>query len=129
MKKYSKGGFIEQEEKEMISFIPLQIPGNLRTCIVELPGENKRMALFHKWIDKSEIISPSPMVGGHNGGVLKFTMAIVEFEDGSVRCVLPERIQFKDNEFRKYCFKKGVNNAEKINQHRRSTVRGTETVK
>ncbi|SHO50107.1 hypothetical protein [Anaerocolumna xylanovorans] len=114
MKKYSKGGFIEPEEKEMISFMPLQIKENLRTCIVELPGKNKRMALFHKWIDKSEIISPSPMVGGHSGGELKFTMAIVEFEDGTVRCVLPERIQFTDNEFRKYCFEKGAERCERI---------------
>ncbi|MDD3662271.1 MAG: hypothetical protein PHT84_00190 [Candidatus Pacebacteria bacterium] len=106
MNKYRKGGYVEPKKEEVVMLKPWPIGGPLRPCIVEMPGKKYKNALFHRWIEKSEIVPPSPMVGGHSGGVLQFTLAIVEFEDGSVRKILPERIKFADNEIQKYCFRK-----------------------
>lgn len=64
---------------------------NLRSCIVV-----DKKAYFHRWIDKSKIIDPSPMIGGHNGGVIKFTVGLVEYEDGSVHECYPHEIKFTD---------------------------------
>ena len=61
-------------------------------------------ALFHKWEDKSEIVPPSVLKGGHNGGVISKTFGIVEFENGEVAEVEPRRIIFADNTFREYAF-------------------------
>lgn len=62
----------------------------LRPCIVN----NEKRALFHKWEHCSEIIPPSPLAGGHNGGVLEYDVAIVEYEDGTIREVMPKYIRF-----------------------------------
>ena len=40
------------------------------------------------------------MIGGHSGGVLKYALALVEFEDGHVHEVAPERVKFTDTEIR-----------------------------
>lgn len=58
---------------------------------------NGKKALFHRWSAKSEIVEPSAMIGGHNGGVLFWTVAIVEYQDGTVGEVLPTDIRFCDN--------------------------------
>lgn len=71
----------------------------LRPCKI-----NDKKALFHKWSDKSQIVEPSPMIGGHTGGVLKWTVGIIEYENGEIAECLPNGIQFLDNEFEKYCF-------------------------
>ena len=63
----------------------------LRPC--EVSGEK---AYFHRWVDKSEIVRPSMMAGGHNGGIISATLALVEFEDGRVEECYPHRIVFKD---------------------------------
>lgn len=63
----------------------------LRHC--EVSGEK---GYFHRWVDKSEIVRPSMMVGGHNGGRISATLALVEFEDGRVEECYPHRIVFKD---------------------------------
>lgn len=70
-----------------------------RTCIVD--GRN---ALFHSWEQWSEIVPPSPMVGGHGGGVVQGTFGIVEYGDGQIEKVLPYQIRFTDNIFAEYCF-------------------------
>lgn len=67
----------------------LEIPQSLRRC--EVDG---KAALFHRWCDISEIVPPSVMVGGHGGGVVQDTFGIVEYLDGSVARVKPERIAF-----------------------------------
>lgn len=72
-----------------------------RPCRVE----GKR-ALFHRWEDRAEIVQPSPMVGGHPGGALKWTVAIVEYEDGMVAEVLPEDVQFVPGLMDEYSFGK-----------------------
>lgn len=38
---------------------------------------------------KSDVLSPSPMMGGHNGGTVSYPVAIVEHEDGSMGEVFP----------------------------------------
>lgn len=63
----------------------------LRPCTVD--GNN---ALFHRWEEYAVVIEPSPMVGGHRGGQLCQTYAIVEMEDGQVKEVKPSKIRFRD---------------------------------
>ena len=63
----------------------------LRTC--EVDGEK---AWFHRWEDYAAVIEPSPMVGGHPGGQLRETYAIVEMEDGRIREVKPTKVVFTD---------------------------------
>lgn len=55
-----------------------------------------KKAMFHGWYPYSTIVEPSPMVGGHNGGVINFTCGIVEFEDGKIDEVVPSKIRFVD---------------------------------
>ena len=49
----------------------MKIEVELRPCKV-----NGKKALFHTWSNKSKIVDPSPLMGGHNGGVLKWTVGI-----------------------------------------------------
>lgn len=63
----------------------------LRPCVVD--GEK---ALFHRWEDYATVIEPSPMVGGHPGGQLRETFAIVEMESGKVMEVKPTKVKFED---------------------------------
>lgn len=55
-----------------------------------------RKAVFHKWSQFSNIIPPSPMIGGHGGGVVSGTRAIIETANGVVLEVQPMEIQFAD---------------------------------
>jgi len=86
---------------------------NLRPCIItsrdflarirrnnNIPNEEKeeKRGYFHRWEDVSRVIEPSPMVGGHSGGVERMTLAIVELEDGTVVRVQPYQIKFTDRE-------------------------------
>lgn len=61
----------------------------LRPCLV-----NGKKALFHTWSNKSQIVEPSPLMGGHNGGVLEYTVGIIEYEDGQVSECIPSYIKF-----------------------------------
>ena len=61
-----------------------------RPCIID-----GMEATFHRWADKSWIVPPSPVVGGHPGGEVRGVFAIVEMEDGSIREVEPEKVRFK----------------------------------
>jgi hypothetical protein len=70
-----------------------------RPCIVK--GKN---ALFHRWSERAEIIEPAIAVGGHSGGVMKWTVGIVEFEDGRVSEALPRDIVFIDHPHENYIF-------------------------
>lgn len=63
-------------------------------------------AIFHRFSERSEIIAPSPMKGGHGGGVLKWTVAIVEYENGVVSEVEVTKVRFADGgEFSNIAFK------------------------
>ena len=71
------------------SFIP-KAP-KLRPCKVD--GKD---ALFHRWEDYATVLEPSPMVGGHPGGQLRETFAIVEMMDGKIVEVKPSKVTFAD---------------------------------
>lgn len=79
------------------------IKRQLRPCVVTTKDGDKN-ALFHQWSDQSELIGPSLMRGGHNGGTLKYTVAIVEYEDGKVAEVGPQYIRFLDNQHTEFAF-------------------------
>ena len=69
-------------------------PKMLRPCNVVSMGK----AFFHEWTKISVIVEPSPLKGGHEGGVRSQTLAIVELSDGRVATVDPRLIQFTDTE-------------------------------
>lgn len=71
----------------------------LRTC-----KYNDKDYLFHCWEHFSEIIEPSLMIGGHTGGIIGCTFAIIENSKGEVYRVPAYEIRFTDNIFREYCF-------------------------
>ena len=88
----------------------------LRPCIVRIPekteykrdrGGNKVLCAteaeehkgyFHKWSDRYWTIGQSPMVGGYAAGQMSQTVAIVEYEDGTVHEHSVGEIQFMDRE-------------------------------
>lgn len=78
-----------------------------RPCIVK-----GKKALFHRWTERAYIVPPSPMVGGHNGGVIKDTAGIVEYEDGTVAEVYATNIKFVDNLFKEIAFPPEVSDSE-----------------
>lgn len=71
----------------------LYIETKLRPCYV-VGNDSEAKALFHCWSYHSDIYAPSVMIGGHGGGVVARTGAVVELEDGSVTVVRPESIRF-----------------------------------
>ena len=48
------------------------------------------------------------MVGGHPGGVIRATFGLVEFDDGTVNEVPPQKIVFCDNKVQEYAFKEAL---------------------
>lgn len=62
-----------------------------RLCMV-----GKEQAIFHRWTEERQLVDASPMIGGHPGGEIASTLAIVEYMDGRVERVLPEQIRFLD---------------------------------
>lgn len=69
--------------------------------------DGERKALFHGWGTFGQIVDPSPLKGGHPGGVISSTFGIVEFEDGTVDQVPVSHIRFVDNTFADYSFEEG----------------------
>ena len=65
----------------------------MRICVV-----NGRNAMFHCWEQVSEVVAPSPMRDGHQGGTLRYTVGIVEYENGRIEKVAPKNIIFKDTQ-------------------------------
>ncbi len=63
---------------------------NLRACLVD-----GRPGLFHCWEHRSDVIAPSPMIGGHPGGQISMVYGIVELSDG-VKRVDPTKIKYTD---------------------------------
>lgn len=68
----------------------------LRECIINNNKYVNQKAIFHRWIDVSEIIQPSMMIGGHGGGVVRNTFALLELPDGLVIECYPTDIKFID---------------------------------
>lgn len=79
--------------------IPTVTTAEYRPCVVQL-----KKALFHRWTHKSEIVPPSPLRGGHSGGVLSGEFGIIEFEDGTIAEVEPQKIRFIDEKLKEYDF-------------------------
>ena len=73
----------------------ITMKSELRPCIV-----NGQKALFHCWEQYSQIVPPSPMRGGHGGGVTAQVVGIIEIEDGKVLRAFPSEIQFTDGKFK-----------------------------
>lgn len=71
-----------------------------RTCLVK-----GKKALFHKWNEFSNVVAPGIAVGSAPGGQIKYTLGLVEYEDGTVEEVLPHSIKFIDNKIKEYAFK------------------------
>ena len=64
-----------------------------RDCIVD-----NQFCIFHCWEQWSDVVAPSPMIGGHPGGQMSMIYGIVEFPDGSVKRISPTNIKFCDEE-------------------------------
>lgn len=62
-----------------------------RICVVD--GQK---TLFHRWHEFCNVVGASPMIGGAPAGQVKYTLGIVEFEDGHVEEVAPHKIKFMD---------------------------------
>lgn len=73
----------------------MKIEFPLRPCYV-MRGESKtkEKALFHNWAYFSDVVPPSLMVGGHNGGNVSRTAAIIELEDGTI-AEIEEKLGYK----------------------------------
>lgn len=56
-----------------------------------------RKAIWHRWVDVAEIVPPSIAIGGHGGGVVKDTLALVEYENGKVAKVDTRYFKFADH--------------------------------
>jgi hypothetical protein len=70
-----------------------------RPCEVTIyhrTGEETKRALFHKWITEAQVVEESPLRGGHPAGQVMTTLALVEYEDGTVDAVSPGRVRFLD---------------------------------
>lgn len=68
-----------------------------RPCLIGKSFDQK--AMFHRWVEASQIVPPSNLVGGHGGGVIKETFALVETEGGGMKRVYPENVRFVDSTY------------------------------
>ena len=85
----------------------------IKTLLCLHQKNEKEKALFHCWSFESSIVEPSLMIGGHPGGTVACTMAIVELENGRVIVTSPSSIRFLDNKINDYCWdEKGEQNDE-----------------
>jgi len=67
-----------------------------RKCIFR-----KEVYTFHGFYQESNVIPPSPLVGGHSGGVIAYPVAIIEDKKGKLMEVEATSIQFVED---KQCF-------------------------
>jgi len=75
----------------------LDVGTKLRPCYVD--GVK---ALFHRWGQHSTVVAPSHLQGGAPGGTVSYILGVVEFEDGRIAQVFPEKIKFEDHTFDEY---------------------------
>lgn len=80
----------------------LTIETKLRPCYIIGHKNVKKKALFHGWDFISNVVDASPLIGGHPGGVIAYTAAIVELEDGSITLIHPQSIRFVPGIFEEY---------------------------
>lgn len=70
----------------------MEINNKNRKCIFK-----KTVCTFHGFFQRSIIMGPSLMIGGDNGGVIAYPVAIIEDTKGNVMEVDAIKIQFKEN--------------------------------
>lgn len=70
-----------------------------RPCMVD-----DRCAIFHGWEEKAWTVPDGLTPGSAPGGQVKMSLAVVEYEDGTVDEVSPARIRFTDGKTRRFCF-------------------------
>lgn len=90
-----------------------------RPCIVRKVNRNRTMkrgkvvdqeefkdyrAVFHHWSERFWTVGESLMTGGHAGGQISQTVAIVEYEDGTVHECYPEEIRFLESKVKEYSY-------------------------
>ncbi|MGA4517395.1 hypothetical protein ACPA0F_09010 [Solibacillus silvestris] len=80
----------------------ITVTHELRPCIWRRSGAK---ALFHKWVDVAE---NQPFSEGNIGGIVKDTLALIEFDNGKIAKVYAHEIQFTDNKFNEYVFRNNV---------------------
>lgn len=96
----------EENLKRMEKFQQVSKKNRYRKCeVVEKVKTSEgvkelgaKRALFHGCDGIKQVIDASPMIGGHPGGQIAYTMGIVEYLDGTVDRVYPELIRFLDTE-------------------------------
>lgn len=67
----------------------------MRECMVGTKDSVDFTGYFHGWTFESQVVDASPLIGGHPGGQVSGTFAIVENKrSGVVSLVHPSRIQF-----------------------------------
>jgi len=62
-------------------------------CIYTSPKGVEHKAVCHGFFQRSGVVEPSPMVGGHPGGTVAYPIAVIELEDGQVLEVRPGMIR------------------------------------
>lgn len=71
-----------------------------RPCILTTPrrggAPEECKALCHGFFPVAEVVPPSMMRGGHQGGQLADVQALIELEDGTLRRVEVSRLRFTD---------------------------------
>ena len=77
--------------------------GNGHDVVIKRKEETHK-ALFHCWNHRSKLVGESLLRGGHPGGQVSGTFAIVEYEDGTIHEVEPTQIRFVDNAMSEYEF-------------------------
>ena len=70
----------------------MEINNKNRKCIFK-----KTVCTFHGFFQRSIIMRPSLMIGGDDGGVLAYPVAIIEDEKGNMMEVEATSIQFKED--------------------------------
>lgn len=78
------------------------------TECVDIPDETHK-ALFHCWSERFWTIGESPMVGGYAAGQMSQTVAIVEYEDGTIHEHYASEIRFADGKVKEYRFEENEN--------------------
>lgn len=73
------------------------IKTELRPCLYGT-AERNEPALFHRWVEETYIVPPSPMVDGHKGGTIKGVFGLIELEDGRLMKAKVSDIRFADSE-------------------------------
>lgn len=81
-----------------------RIETKLRPAYYKEPKCEPTKVLFHCWSHESNVIPPSVLRSGHQGGVVAGVLAIVETEDGRIMKIGPEHIRFVPGEFNAYCW-------------------------